>query len=790
MEAGSGAEGGSAPTAGGRHGEESTPGNGGDDAASGSAGTEESGGSAGASVGGTAGEGTVAHRGGDAGAGGVPGTGGQAGADVGGDNGVAGRADGGEGSPAAGRGGGASGASAGSSAGGSAGHGASPPEGGKGGGSPLSSLGGSAGGGGGDCLILDEEPQFARELGCTEDFLALASEPLTAAIPGARSAKTVVDRLDGNALYFQNNQLYPIHYDFAAAHLSGNGLPMVPTLSEFNLTEYGSPDRRFILGALTFYEGPGIWAYEIAPYDTADADLITAAYRLIQAQTFLGERLVFHPTSDNVSREAENLLDDIPIVTTEELLADTDYQPVSLARVLGRLTFRSAADLQTSPVGFRDVVVLDEVTPELSASLGLITDGFLPPLSNLALLIQDRGTAAMGLRGAFSNEDLRALEGRWIALDVGPFSWSIVEVSQAQADAWWEEQRLLPEAPPALDLGPRELVFVEDLLDLEHQELVQALEATIPAYGGKASHFAALPHFSAPHFLYPAAFAVPVAHYWDFMEANGFFARLLELQADPEFSSDAAVRKQRLETLQAEMLAAPVEEAFAAELGGMVEDHFALTPVKFRASSNCEDLTGFTGAGLYASAAAQIGDPARPVLDAVRTVWASTWGFRAYEEREYRGIPHDQVGMALLVSRAFPEEEANGVAITANPFDTRAVEPGFYVNVQVGDDPVTVAQPGVTPDQFILHYDMSGQPSVALGRSSLLATGSTVLTRSQSNELGEALTAIHAFFNPVYGPNTLDHFYAMEVEFKLDDGPDGATALFVKQVRPYSGRGR
>jgi hypothetical protein len=41
--------------------------------------------------------------------------------------------------------------------------------------------------------------------------------------------------------------------------------------------------------------------------------------------------------------------------------------------------------------------------------------------------------------------------------------------------------------------------------------------------------------------------------------------------------------------------------------------------------------------------------------------------------------------MALLVHNSFVDEEANGVALTSNPFDTSGMVPGFYINIQVGE---------------------------------------------------------------------------------------------------------
>ena len=120
----------------------------------------------------------------------------------------------------------------------------------------------------------DAAPESLEHVGCMDDFERLASEPLDSTLPGARSVKMVQDHADADALYFQNSVEYQIHYDFVSTHLSGDDLPIVPQLADFNTTEYFTPDRRFNLGAVTRYDGPQVWALEIAPYDTASADMI------------------------------------------------------------------------------------------------------------------------------------------------------------------------------------------------------------------------------------------------------------------------------------------------------------------------------------------------------------------------------------------------------------------------------------------------------------------------------------------------------------------------------------
>ncbi len=631
-------------------------------------------------------------------------------------------------------------------------------------------------------------PDFSAQIGCVADFETLASEPSNAAVPGATSTKTVLDRADGNTLYFQNSKVYAVHYEFASENLSGNGLPIVPPLSQFNQTEYFSQDRRFVLGALSYYEGPAVWVYEISPYDTASAELIETAYDQIRENLFVGEELFFHPTSEEVQTVAADLPDDIKVITTDELFAGIDYQPLNLGTSYGRLIFRRAAELEGDYLSFRDIAVLDAVPNDISVTMGIVTEEFQTPLSHINVLSQNRGTPNMGLRGAFNSAELRAFEDKWVRLEVGAFEYAIAEVTREEADAWWEENRPEPLGVPELDLSVTELTDLEDVLDLENLSLDAALDKAIPAFGGKASHYGGLVHVGEDVPV-PKAFSIPVFWYRQFMTDNGFDAEVTAMLADSQFRGDPATRDARLAKLRDDMKAAPLSGAFETLVLNKLAADYPGIRMRFRSSTNAEDLEGFTGAGLYTSKSGQPGDPLAPVVDAIRQVWASVWFFRAYEEREFRGIDHAAVGMALLVHNSFPDEEANGVALTANIFDRQCIEPGFYVNVQVGESSVVKPPAGVTTDQFVYHFEYPGQPTVFFSHSSLRPAGEPVLTRAQTFALGKGLDAVHRYFFEVYGGSSCDDFYAMDVEFKFDGEPGEEPALFIKQARPHPGWG-
>lgn len=644
----------------------------------------------------------------------------------------------------------------------------------------------------GECQVdAKSVPDSVRTLPCKADFDAMASAPLDASLPGATSAKVVLDQLDDNALYVQNSTRFQIHYEFVSTHLSGGDLPIVSELASFEATEYYRPDRRFVLGAISYYEGPGVWALELSPYDTASADMITSLYQAVAKASYFGAALKFHPTSEAIEKVALKLGPDVQVVTTKELYQQIDYQPLTLGTTIGRIHFAKAADLEDEYLGYEDIAVLDEAPNDISVVAGLITEEFQTPLSHVNVLSQNRHTPNMGLRGAFDDEKLRALDGKWVELTVGTTQWSVKEVSADTATDFWKDHKPAPVVLPELNLGVTDLLDIADVTpEPAGTSLRDAIKESVRAWGGKAAQYSILA--KTKDVPTPKAFGIPVFYYDQFMKENGLFDRVDALLQDAEFMKDPAVREDELTQLRADMLTAPVNEDFQAALKAKLAKDYPNITMRFRTSTNSEDLDGFPCAGCYES---QSGDPAHwdSVLDAVRGAWSSIWLFRTFEERSYYGIDHHSVGMALLVHHNFPAEEANGVAVTNNPFDVAGIEPAFYVNVQWGGDAEVVHPPaGVSSDSFLYFFSNPNQPVTFIAHSNLIPDGESVLTSSQTHELGVALNAIHERFSAAYGPKAgIKDWYAMDVEFKFDDmdQSDGKPHLFVKQARPYPGRG-
>ena len=610
-----------------------------------------------------------------------------------------------------------------------------------------------------------------------------------------------MDLFDEDRLYFQNSRTFPIHYEFARAHLNQPSDPQraIGSIGDFN-PQYTLPEiqRRFLLGAVSYYEGPKAWVLELAPYDTSNAGMIQKLFDAVREHAYFGSRLRFHPTSENVQARADGLPASVPVLTTDELYQGIDYQPLNLGEALGPIRFVRSVDLDSSYVTTRDIVVLDAVPNDIAPVNGLLTEDFQTPLSHINVLARNRGTPNMGLRDAWAVLKAQGIEdGQHVRLTVGKFEYTVEPVSAEESAAWWEDHR-----PPPVDVLAPDL-SVTDLRDIEQvtehsdsfpfAELADIEKATA-IYGAKAANYSVFS--SDARIPNKRAFAIPVFFYDEYMRENGFYARVDELREDPAFNDDTAVREAALAELRAQIMATDLNDAFKSALAAKLDADFPGLSMRYRSSTNAEDLSAFPCAGCYDS---HTGDPADypdagedaqivAASRAIRKTWATVWNLRTYDERELHQIAHSDVAMALLVHTNFPNEEANGVAITDNIFDQSGNTPGFYVNVQTGGQyEVVHPPPGISSDSLLVLHSFPNKPIIYYTHSNVtVPEGSHVLTDAQAYALADALEAVNDRFRHAFGTQD-GSWWAMDCEFKFDDeaAPGEAPALYVKQARPY-----
>jgi hypothetical protein len=153
------------------------------------------------------------------------------------------------------------------------------------------------------------------------------------------------------------------------------------------------------------------------------------------------------------------------------------------------------------------------------------------------------------------------------------------------------------------------------------------------------------------------------------------------------------------------------------------------------------------------------------------------WNFRAFEEREFFRIDHLAAAMGVLLHPNFSDEEANGVAVSFDPF--YQTEGHFYLNTQVGENLITNPDAQSIPEEILLDKVRDG-PFTIVRLSNQVEDGEQVLTIAHMESLRTMLQKVTSRFRNLYGKSVRDEF-AIDVEFKITS--EGL--LSIKQARPW-----
>jgi hypothetical protein len=255
---------------------------------------------------------------------------------------------------------------------------------------------------------------------------------------------------------------------------------------------------------------------------------------------------------------------------------------------------------------------------------------------------------------------------------------------------------------------------------------------------------------------------------------------LARWRADPTFVADPRVRAQGLQEVRRAILLAPVEPTLLAAVEKVALARFGNHRFRLRSSSNTEDLPTFSGAGLYTSISAAVGDPDRTVEDGLRVVWASLWNLRAYDERSLALIDSGQAAMGVLVHQAYDGvERANGVCVSRDVLDPTRTDV-IYINAQLGEASVTNPAPGVTSEQ--LSYQYWQNPPISYQSHSSLSEA-PIINQAEAARLDCFLRVAEARFRGKLDPQQKNPWFSIEFEWKLV-GPE--RRLVIKQGRPYA----
>jgi hypothetical protein len=469
----------------------------------------------------------------------------------------------------------------------------------------------------------------------------------------------VIDRKDNDKIYYVNKKRYSFHKDF----VNGTYLSLERG-REFFENNYLKSNRRFILGTIAYQTPLRRWTFEFWEGDLIPADQIQLTYDIIN-KTFFAP-VAFKPNSLRQD-EASKSLEGMQRVLLSDIAKEQEYQPLNIAKGLGRIHIISKLDDHVE-IGFNEILVLDEVPVQLPPVAGIIVSQPSTPLSHINLLAKGWGIPNAYIKNA--KELFKQYDGWWVSFETLREKYTI---KRAGMDQLREYQRRQSQR---LDvMKPRFNLNETRLLDLAQQRARLSL-----AYGGKSANLAEVLNARLPSIVVPPGFTIPFYYYDEFIKRNNLDDTIFGLLNDQKFVHDPAYRREQLVILRKKIESAEFDPALRQRVLQKVAREYAGKGLFVRSSSNSEDLPNFSGAGLYTTVPNVRGD--QELIDAIKKVWASLWNFEAYEARERASVDHSKIFMAVLLQEGI-NSESSGVMITTDPFD-RENSGAIYISAKRG----------------------------------------------------------------------------------------------------------
>ena len=449
----------------------------------------------------------------------------------------------------------------------------------------------------------------------------------------------------------------------------------------------------------------------------------------------------------------------IHLLFDEDILGETKFLELNPGEGYGLLRVMEPDD-RPNP---RDIVIYETLPNELPRVAGIISTVPQTPLSHVNLRAVQDGVPNSFIRDALDNTDIDDLVDSHVHYTVTEDGWTLRAATPAEVDAHYASSRPATEQTPQRDLSVTEITPLSEV-GFEDWD----------AFGVKAANVAVLGTLGFPEGTVPDGFAVPFYFYDEFMKHNGFYDDIEEMLADPDFQTDFDVQEDELKDLRKAIKKGEMPEWITEELTDMHATYPGGQSLRYRSSTNNEDLPGFNGAGLYDSKTQHPEETEEDgIAKSLKQVYASLWNFRAFIERDFNRIDHLAAAMGVLVHPNYTGELANGVAVS---FDPVRGQEGFYVNTQVGEDLITNPDAHSMPEEILL--DEYGYRILAT--SNRVPPGQLLMSDDQMTQLYDRLTVVHEKFEELYSPAPGERF-AMEVEFKITSDD----ILAVKQARPW-----
>lgn len=525
----------------------------------------------------------------------------------------------------------------------------------------------------------DSSKRFLNAITSQDDFDSMA-RVYNAKTPYALPhAMFVIDRKNKNKIYYVNSQKYRFHQDFANAQYL-----TLKRAEEFFRDVYVNDKRSLIVGTIAWQNPVQKFTFEFWEGDLISADLIKQTYETIKKSFFT--EVSFKPNSIRHEDLSENL--NIPIVTADEISKNQEYLALNTAKTIGRIHVIDKLD-DTVEIGYNEILVLNELPLDLPPVAGIIISKPSSPLSHVNLLAKGWNIPNAYIKNA--NELFRKYDSYWFEFETTLTDYKLKPCNTKEClDKKSETNPIYTKdsfkSPPS-DLNVIKLAFLSEM---------RKKDSII--YGSKAANLGEVVRLNKlKDFEVPNGFALPFVYYKQFMEANGFDKIVEELLDNNDFVHNPSVRRKKLEEFRATIQKGKFDEKLKAEILEKWKTTLGKQPVYVRSSSNAEDTGNFSGAGLYSSVENVTEDG--KIIEAVKTVWASIWNYKAYEARERNFVEHTETYMGVFIQVGVKMDNG-GVMITKDPFD-KENKGAVYISSTWGHNIGVTSEKKAIPEQIL-----------------------------------------------------------------------------------------
>lgn len=512
-------------------------------------------------------------------------------------------------------------------------------------------------------------PNYLSEITSRSDFDKLARVYYEGTPYSLPHVMFVIDRREGDRVYYINTNLYRFHKDFLLAEY------LVPRGADVNKPIYIDADRRFIVGTVAWQQTIEKFNWELWEGDTATAELIQEADAAINRSFFLP--VGFKPNS--LEQESASSEIGITRILQSEIDRNSEYLALNTGRAVGRIHIIEKLD-DTVEIGDNEIVILKELPISLPPVRGIIVAKPSSPLSHVNVLARGWGIPNVYIKDAdklFRDKDTFVWE---FEANLGDYKFNPVDTEMLRRDFVSPNQQI-----PPVDLSAKKLTGLGDMRKTDSIR-----------FGSKAANLGEMINGKIPGIAVPDGFAIPFFWYHEFMARNGLDKRVEAMIQEYEFVHNPRYRRQKLEELREAIQKGTFDSGLRGALLRKWRNQLGMRAVFVRSSSNAEDLPNFSGAGLYSSVANVRSSGA--LIEAVKKVWASLWKFEAHEARLRNYVSQTDVYMSALIQTGI-DMQKGGVMITRDPYK-RERDGAVFISAVCGHNSRVVDNRGI-PEQIL-----------------------------------------------------------------------------------------